>query len=135
MAGQSLAPASLYFEIVARAAMFLENDTQATKYVPTVDDLFMRSPIGRDTNKKIRLMLKKLDQHPSWTFSITTQDIEGHVAKPFEVSTGKVYLRERNDVQAARAFERFETNRPPPKGGDGPFRCRKHEGKPHLPSF
>lgn len=110
MAGQTLAPASLYFEVVARAALLLENDTQATTYVPTVDDLFMRSPIGQSTNKKILLVLKKLDDtRPSWSFSITTQDTEIHMAQPFEHSTGRVYLKKRDDAQSAREFERFET--------------------------
>ncbi|OCK75371.1 putative Phthiocerol synthesis polyketide synthase type I PpsA [Lepidopterella palustris CBS 459.81] len=110
MAGQTLAPASLYFELVARAALVLENDTQAATYVPTVDDLLMRSPIGQNTNKKISLVLKKLDdKHPSWSFSITTQDTEVEGANPFEHSTGRVCLKKRNDAQSARDFERFET--------------------------
>ena len=110
MAGQTLAPASLYFEVVARAALLLENDTQATTYVPTVDDLLMRSPIGQSTNKKISLVLKKLDDtRPSWSFSITTQDTEAHVAQPFEHSTGRVCLKKRDDARSAREFERFET--------------------------
>lgn len=110
MAGYSLAPASLYFEVVARAALFLENDTKATTYVPTVTDLLMRSPIGQSSNKKIALILKKVEgKDPSWSFSITTQEIESHLAEPFEHSTGQVCLRKRNDSQSAREFERFET--------------------------
>jgi malonyl CoA-acyl carrier protein transacylase/acyl carrier protein/SAM-dependent methyltransferase len=110
MAGQTLAPASLYFEVVARAALLLENDTQATKYVLTVDDLLMRSPIGQNTAKKISLVLKRLDhKRPSWSFSITTQDTELHNAQPFEHSTGRVCLKKRDDVQSAREFARFET--------------------------
>ncbi|KAK6079334.1 beta-ketoacyl synthase [Seiridium cupressi] len=110
MGGQSLAPASLYFEVVARAAMFLENDTQATTYVPIVDDLVMKSPIGQDTNKKISLVLEKLDdRNPLWSFSITTQDTGFLRAEAFEVSTGRVSLKKRDDASSARKFERFET--------------------------
>ncbi|KAL4993159.1 hypothetical protein BDV10DRAFT_199901 [Aspergillus recurvatus] len=112
MAGQSLAPASLYFEVAARAALFLENDTQATTYVPAVDDLLMRSPIGAITTKQISLVLTKVDddqRRPSWTFSITTQDTAVQRAEPFEHSTGRVYLKQRDDAQAVREFERFET--------------------------
>ncbi|EPE28832.1 Thiolase-like protein [Glarea lozoyensis ATCC 20868] len=110
MAGQSLAPASLYFEIVARAALLLERDTQAVKFVPTVHDLLMRSPIGQSTTKKISLVLKKLDDiRPSWSFSITTQDTEIEKAEPFEHSTGRVYLKRRNDTQPKQQFERFES--------------------------
>lgn len=110
MAGQALAPASLYFEVVARAALLLEDDTSATTYVPTVNDLSMRSPIGHSTNKKISLILKRLDTTPpSWSFSITTQDTEVHVAQPFEHSTGRICLKRRDDTLSAREFERFET--------------------------
>lgn len=110
MAGQTLAPASLYFEVVARAALYLENDTEAKDYVPTVNDLVMRSPIGHNTNKKISLALRKLDDvFPSWSFSITTQDIDNRSAEPFEHSTGTIRLTKRDDRHAAREFERFET--------------------------
>ncbi|KAL2015753.1 hypothetical protein VTK56DRAFT_4881 [Thermocarpiscus australiensis] len=110
MGGQTLAPASLYFEVVARAALFLENDTQAATYVPTVDDLHMRSPIGQDINTKTLVVLKKLnDVRPAWSFSWTTQPIDAPNAEPFEVSTGRVCLKKRDDAQQAREFERFET--------------------------
>ncbi|KAK8029647.1 Methylphloroacetophenone synthase [Apiospora rasikravindrae] len=113
MAGQSLAPASLYFEVVARAALLLEDDTQATKYVPTVEDLMMRSPIGHTTTKKITLVLKRLGvtqgTHPSWLFFFTTQDTEGSGAQPLEHATGTVYLKKKNDTAAAREFGRFDT--------------------------
>lgn len=110
MAGQGLAPASLYFEVVARAALFLENDTMAETYVPTVDELLMRSPIGGSTTKNIALALKRSgDMRPSWSFSIATQDTEAHMAEPFEHSTGTVCLKKRDDAQSTREFERFET--------------------------
>lgn len=110
MAGQNLAPASLYFEAVARAALSLENDTQAMTYAPTVEDLLMKSPIGRNTNTKISLVLKKLnDVYPSWTFSVTTQNTELPNADPFEHSTGIVRLKKRDDRRAVREFERFES--------------------------
>ena len=61
MSGQSLAPASLYFEVAARAALFLQSDTAATSYVPTVEGLLMKSPIGLDTTKEIFLSLKQME--------------------------------------------------------------------------
>lgn len=74
MSGQSLEPASLYFEVAARAALFLQSDKAATTYVPTVEDLLMKSPIGLDTDKDIILCLKRPDDsRPSWSFSIATQ--------------------------------------------------------------
>ena len=111
MAGQSLAPASLYFEVAARAALFLAEDIEGTIYVPTTEDLIMKSPIGLDTNIEILLCLKRLDpSHPSWSFSITTQ-AKGtlHSSSPFEQSTGRVHLTKRDNTQAAQSFKRFET--------------------------
>jgi len=104
--GQSLAPASLYFEVVARAALFLENDTQTTAYVPTVDDLLMRSPIGQTTTKKILLVLKRLDGlRPSWSFSITTHDTESTWRNPSNIlqagyALGSAMMRSRAGVRA-----------------------------------
>ncbi|KAL2207821.1 putative Phthiocerol synthesis polyketide synthase type I PpsA [Sarocladium strictum] len=110
MAGQALAPASLYFEVVARAALLLEDDTEAQRFVPTVNNLLMRSPIGRDTDKRIILVLKKTQGMTlSWSFSIATQDLGANAAQPFEVSTGEVILKKKDDSKAAREFERFET--------------------------
>lgn len=113
MSGQSLAPASLYFEVVARAALFLESDTAATSYVPTVEDLSMKSPIGLDITKDIFLTMKQTERSkPSWSFCITTQtqpSITGHISEPFEHSTGTVHLERRDSAQAAQSFRRFET--------------------------
>lgn len=113
MSGQSLAPASLYFEVVARAALFLISDTAATSYVPTVEDLLMKSPIGLDTTKDIILSMKQMEgSRPSWSFCITTQaqpSSTGHISEPFEHSTGAVHLERRDNARAAQNFRRFET--------------------------
>ncbi|KAI0905937.1 BcPKS19, polyketide synthase [Ustulina deusta] len=110
MAGQTLAPASLYFELAARAALFLQKDTEAKDYVPAVDDLLMKSPIGHDKSTEITLTLKRLeDVRPSWSFSITTKGGVRQTTEPYEQSTGRVYLKKRNDAQAAREFKRFES--------------------------
>lgn len=113
MGGQSLAPASLYFEVVARAALFLQSDTSATSWVPAVEDLVMNSPICLDTNKELLLTLQQTDdRRPSWSFSITTQlppSQTGRVSAPFETSTGRVYLQRRDDSKAAQLFQRFES--------------------------
>lgn len=110
MGGQTLAPASLYFEVVSRAALVLQGDIVATTYVPTVSDLVMTSPIGQDKTKTITLTLTRengAEDEPSWSFSITLHDITSSAA-PVEQSTGRVGLRKRTDARAARAFERFE---------------------------
>ena len=113
MSGQSLAPASLYFEVAARAALLLQSDTTAKSYVPTVESLLMKSPIGLDTTKDIFLCLKKMQgSGPSWSFCITTQaqpSATGQISEPFEQSTGAVRLESRDSAQAAQSFKRFET--------------------------
>lgn len=110
MAGESLAPASLYFEVVCRAAMLLESDEEAIRYVPTVKNLAMRSPIGASITKRILLQLYKLDgPTPSWSFSITTQEIGDKRSDTFEHSTGIVQLRDRKDTESSRDFARFQS--------------------------
>ncbi|KAJ8128197.1 hypothetical protein O1611_g5440 [Lasiodiplodia mahajangana] len=110
MAGQTLAPASLYFELAARAALFLQKDTEAKEYVPTVDDLLMKSPIGHDKSTEITLTLRRLEGVQSaWSFSITTKGGVRQTTEPYEQSTGRVYLKKRNDAHAAREFRRFES--------------------------
>ncbi|KAI1127777.1 BcPKS19, polyketide synthase [Nemania abortiva] len=110
MAGQMLAPASLYFELAARAALFLQKDTEAKEYVPTVDDLHMKSPIGHDKSTDIMMTLKRLeDMLPAWSFSITTKGGVRQTTEPYEQSTGRVHLKKRKDAHAAREFRRFES--------------------------
>jgi malonyl CoA-acyl carrier protein transacylase/acyl carrier protein/2-polyprenyl-3-methyl-5-hydroxy-6-metoxy-1,4-benzoquinol methylase len=114
MSGQTLAPASLYYEIVARAALHLEGDSKATVYLPTVEDLRMFSPIGNDESKTILANFRRIEgsSRPSWSFSITTQvqaTATGRAAEPFEHSSGTVTLSRRDDARAEREFRRFET--------------------------
>ncbi|KAI8945339.1 BcPKS19, polyketide synthase [Xylaria longipes] len=114
MAGQGLCPASLYYELVSRAAIFLEQEqgAGAATHVPTVSDLVMKSPIGGDPNVAIILKLRRIDHgfYPSWSFSITTQSTSmSHSAAPFEVSTGQVCLKRRDDAQSLKEFRRFES--------------------------
>ncbi|KAH8727766.1 BcPKS19, polyketide synthase [Phaeosphaeriaceae sp. PMI808] len=110
MSGQMLAPASLYFELVARAALFLQKDTEAKEHVPTVDNLRMKSPIGCDTSVEILLTLKRLgNMDKSWSFSITTKASNLQRAQPHEHCIGEVLLKRRDDARAAREFKRYES--------------------------
>ncbi|PQE27928.1 Beta-ketoacyl synthase protein [Rutstroemia sp. NJR-2017a BBW] len=109
IAGETLVPAALFFEIISRAALYLQNRTDREEYVPTVKDLAMKYPIGSHTSTEITLTLKRLeDKHPSWSFTITTKNSAQKVAESKQ-STGKVYLKKRGDTQAARDFKRFES--------------------------
>ncbi|KAI1178049.1 BcPKS19, polyketide synthase [Nemania sp. FL0916] len=110
MAGQTLVPASLYLEVIARAALFLQKDTDAKVYVPSVDSLAMKYPIGLDDSTEIILTLKRLQNlHPLWAFAITTKGSVRNATVSSEQSTGTVCLKERSDKQAVREFKRFES--------------------------
>ncbi|TAQ89052.1 hypothetical protein B7494_g2621 [Chlorociboria aeruginascens] len=110
IAGETLVPAALFFEIIARAALYLQKRTDAEEYVPTVGDLAMKYPIGRHASTEIILTLKRLeDTYPSWSFTITTKANTHETAEPSQQSTGKVCLKKRDDGQAARDFKRFES--------------------------
>ncbi|KAF8857473.1 BcPKS19, polyketide synthase [Acephala macrosclerotiorum] len=111
MAGQALAPASLSFEVVARAALFLHSGSASASYVPCVESLHMKSPIGDDRNRDILLCLTRIeDLRPSWSFAISTQTQQqnGKLSERSEHTTGTVYLEMRDDARAARTFKRFE---------------------------
>ncbi|KAK8127938.1 polyketide synthase [Apiospora sp. TS-2023a] len=110
MADRAAVPASLYVEVAARAALALQEYLPATTWVPTVEDLVMKSPIGLDPESDISLAMQRLeggDHAPSWRFEIL-HATSGSV-KPQETTTGVVHLKKRTDVQRAHTFKRFET--------------------------
>lgn len=68
MASEALAPASLFFEMAARAALFLQRDTQTATWLPCVDNLKLEGPIGGNENSLIQLRLEQVESLPwSWT--------------------------------------------------------------------
>ncbi|KAK4504497.1 hypothetical protein PRZ48_005413 [Zasmidium cellare] len=110
MAGEPLAPASLFFELAAQAALFLQHDVLGETFVPTVDDLTMTSPIGRSESKHISMILKRQGEtHPAWSFSITTTDLSKASAISTDHVKGIVRLRKRTDTEKSRQFGRYET--------------------------
>ncbi|KAE9372419.1 BcPKS19, polyketide synthase [Stipitochalara longipes BDJ] len=110
MAGQALMPASLSFELVSRAALFLQGESAVISHVPCVESLHMKSPIGLDTKKDVLLTLGRTkDVKPSWSFNISTQAHGANISERFEHTTGLVYLERRDDTRAAQSFKRFET--------------------------
>ncbi|KAK8051649.1 Beta-ketoacyl synthase [Apiospora rasikravindrae] len=109
MADRAAMPASLYVEVAARAGLLLQEDLSATTWVPTVEDLVMKSPIGLDPESEITMTMKRLDaQSPSWSFSIL---LSGGSAsdKAQESTTGVVNLNKRTDAQILQVFKRFES--------------------------
>ncbi|CZR52558.1 related to polyketide synthase [Phialocephala subalpina] len=107
MAGQSLVPASLSFELVACAALSLLSDVDSEAYVPCVENLHMTAPLGLNINKDITLTLSHLEgRHQEWAFRISTQT-KG--SEPFHHTSGTVFLQKKNDSKANRKFNRFQT--------------------------
>ncbi|KAK7927489.1 polyketide synthase [Apiospora marii] len=108
MAERAAMPASLYVEVVARAALFLQEDLPASTWVPTVEYLEMKSPIGLDPESEITLKMQHLeDPSQSWSFTILLAT-PGSI-KPQETTTGVVHLSKRTDPHTAQSFKRFET--------------------------
>ncbi|KAF2168589.1 hypothetical protein M409DRAFT_36358, partial [Zasmidium cellare ATCC 36951] len=110
MAGEPLAPASLFLELAASAALFLQHDTQGKMFVPSVDDLTMTSPIGPSEGKQISMILKRQgDTSPTWTFYIATLDPEKISSNRTEHVTGVTHLQKRDETAASRIFQRYDT--------------------------
>ena len=97
MSGEALAPASLYFEVAAHAALILQGDTQAVTWLAGVDNLIMKAPIGINKSTLIRLSLRQIEgSQKSWSFSITTKEpslLRRQSIEPQEKLTGTVSLR------------------------------------------
>lgn len=73
MADEALAPASLFFEVAARAALSLQRDPQAVTWTPCVENLRMVAPIGTNKDTVIQLRLEHIKtSQKRWYFSVTT---------------------------------------------------------------
>ena len=108
MADRAAMPASLYVEATVRAALLLQEDLPTKNWVPTVEDLEMKSPIGLDPNSEITLTMRRLGGlSPSWSFTILLAGPGS--TKPQETTTGVVRLSKRTNSQTSQAFKRFET--------------------------
>lgn len=117
--GHTLLPASAYIEVVSRAALILQEDLEAKLWVPTVENLAMRTPIsglGPDQIlPNITIAMRRLDNPwPSWSFLLTAEssyskngDDPSMVAH--ETTTGSVHLHKRTDShsQVAQDLRRF----------------------------
>lgn len=111
MAGQPLAPASLYFEMICSAAFQLEKDILQANYVPRLDDLQMEAPLGTDTSREVLLMLTRMDRAAlCWRFSIKSSiGKQGNVREDIQThTTGVISLVRRDDTRKTLEFKRYE---------------------------
>lgn len=113
VSGHAMVPASLYIEISTTAALMLQEDLQATTWIPSVNDLAMKLPVGLDQDSDITMVMRRLkDPWPAWSFTITLQSQSTSKQKPVgvqETTTGFVHLNKRTDSRIARRLKRFET--------------------------
>ena len=119
-AGQTLAPSSLYFELVARAALCLQSQSSSSNHVPCVEPLSMKVPIGLDTNREIIIVLNRdSEAQSSWTFDMFSRLRSGGKAHDAtQHAVGNVHVRKRSDFRLAQSFKRMSSL-------IGPLRCNQ----------
>ena len=111
MSGEALAPASLYFEMAARAALVLNADARPQVWAPSLHGLTMNAPVGKDSATMISLVMKrqKTMEH-SWSFSVVTQQPPStgrHSDQPRERLNGQISLRHADGRALMRGHRLF----------------------------
>ncbi|KAI9742965.1 MAG: hypothetical protein M1818_003260 [Claussenomyces sp. TS43310] len=99
---QALAPASLYVELLSRAAMILTRNVSYDTHVININSMRMKgAPIGLDSKKNIYIRLTRITPDVDyWDFEFSSKlkqgggDVQIHV-------TGKVGLGKRDDPELA----------------------------------
>ena len=111
VAGQALAPSSLYFELVARAALSLHSQSASSTHVPCIEPLAMKAPIGLDTNREIFVVLTRIKEAQTcWSFNMFSRSKSGgNTSDTIKHALGNVHVQKRNDTQLVQSFRRFES--------------------------
>lgn len=106
-----LCPAPLYIELVSRAAIDLGTRIGASNYIPRVEDLEIKAPLGMDVDRAINISLKKVEgTTPAWTFvfeSLARESGPQKTEAPRQHATGKITLR-KDDAGLLADFSRYE---------------------------
>lgn len=105
---ESLCPAPLYIELVARAIKTLAPELNVDSNI-CVDNLDIMSPLGEATDRAILLNMQRTDESSSsWGFSVTSQRrAEPKVGKEVTHALGKVSSL-RDVTSSLNDFERYE---------------------------
>jgi malonyl CoA-acyl carrier protein transacylase/acyl carrier protein/SAM-dependent methyltransferase len=110
-----LCPAPLYVELVARAAITLMGDGKPIdNYIPQVEDLEIKAPLGKAIAQNITLVLKKQGVgyiHPTWLFEMSSikipnGDYSGGSTQLH--ATGTISLKPQEDRRLANDFACYE---------------------------
>ena len=110
-AGQALAPSSLYFELVSRAALSLHHQSASLTHVPCVEPLSMKTPIGLNAQREIFISLSRINEaQTNWSFNMYSRPrSERNSSDTIQHAVGMVFVRKRDDAQLVRSFRRFES--------------------------
>ena len=99
MAGNALAPASLYVEIAVQAAFALSKDTTPVKCAVRVEKMVMRAAIVFGGNTTVSVKIEQVeDMENSWRFRVISRKssaIERSVDEVQTCATGFLYLQHR----------------------------------------
>ncbi|OAG11208.1 ketoacyl-synt-domain-containing protein [Paraphaeosphaeria sporulosa] len=92
VAGQSLCPASMYIEIVARSAILLLDSVKDALLPPYIEDLVMSAPLGFASDLFLRLLPIK---STAWVFTIFSNS---SISEITEHGKGRIHLPNSGDV-------------------------------------
>lgn len=106
--GQSLCPASMYMEVVARAASIIANHVDATQWLPHIEDLTMLAPLGVGDSATVIIRLQK--QHEageSWAFTLSSHTSSGKSMDGTETqhASGVFNWKRADDVATQKRFQ------------------------------
>ena len=107
-----LCPAPLYAELVSVAATTIASTTGSAAYVPCVEDIEIKAPLGLNLDRSIGLSLSGVEGLTlTWTFELTSQSPDSESKKAGSMqqhATGKVTLRARDNTGLLDDLARFE---------------------------
>ena len=106
-----LCPAPLYVELVSQAAMMLETRCGPSTYIPCVEDLEIKAPLGMNVDRGITISVRRVEGSMLvWSFDFTSQGRDSMSKKtgdPQQHATGRISLHEENPGLLAE-FSRYE---------------------------
>ncbi len=91
---EPLCPAPLYVELVSQAAMVLKSEAGQSDYLPCVEELEIKAPLGMNVDRAVTIKMTRIDKElPAWTFELTSQ-LHGNGGKgsPSSHATGRITL-------------------------------------------
>ncbi|KAI9864364.1 MAG: Type I Iterative PKS [Trichoglossum hirsutum] len=105
--GNGLCPASLYIELVAKAATTLKPDSAST-CLPCIEELEIHAPLGLGPDRAISLTLRKVEgATATWTFTFSSH-ARGASPKKAQHATGIISLQTLDNPGTTADFMRYQ---------------------------